>query len=84
MYQGKSAIAICFDDILSLSVPLSDIRHVVRWQKLGITNIAKDFVPTNSTNAIIRRGSNSMSKKCTVIRTSTIPSELKDRLLTGK
>ena len=83
-YQGKQALAICFDDISSLSVSSTEVNKVVKTLKIGMTNLAKDFVPKSSKNPVIRRGSNSKSRKCTVIWTDKLSSTLKNRVLRGK
>ena len=50
-YQGeKAVVAICFDNILSLSVSSTEVQKVIKKLKIGMTNLAKDFVPTNSIN----------------------------------
>ena len=79
-YQGKKVVAICLDDIGYLSVTAAVVQKAVKDGKVGMHNVAKDFVPAASTNPDVCRGSNSRSRKCTVIWLDQLPAE---KLITG-
>ena len=84
-YQGKPVIGVCFDDVTrQIPVTPAVVRDRVKGSGLGKHNISKDFLPTNSTDLTIRRGSNSRSRKCTVIWLEKLPSALKDTLMEGE
>ena len=83
-FEGKQAMAICLDDIGEhLQHDCNLIRQSVKENGLGKHNVAKDFVPTDSTNCKIRRGSNSHSRKCTIIWLETLPIDLQEKVLQG-
>lgn len=84
LYQGKEVVAICIDDIASqLSFTTKQIRDSVKAKGFGSNNVAKDFVPKGSTDSVVRRPSNSHSRKCTVVWLDRIPSELQQKLQQG-
>ena len=82
-YQGRKAVAICLDDLPQVSTSSRDSQRAVKEGNLGKHNVAKDFVPPNSTDIVIRRGCNSKSRKCTVIWLDQLPSEIVKGLLQG-
>lgn len=83
-YQGKSAVAICLDDLAgNLSYSPMAIRKAVKDGQLGRHNVSKDFVPESSTNTNIRRDSNSRSRKSTVIWLGKLPAHIKGKLQEG-
>ena len=75
-YQGRKAIAVCWDDISHLSFPLRTIREAIKTSNIGVNHVARDFVPKDSNNAVIKRGNNSYSRKCSIIWTDTLPQDL--------
>ena len=83
--QGKPVIGICFEDVKQ-HIPFTPniVRDCIKVAGLGKHNQAKDFVPLNSTDTIIRRGSNNRSRKCTVVWLERLPSTLKETLMEGK
>ena len=84
-YQGMSVLGVCFEDVAQqLPDTPSYIWECVKMAGLGKHNVAKDFLPTNSTNLVIRRGSNSHSRKYTVILLEKLPVRLKDTLIEGE
>ena len=83
--NGKKSLGICLDDLAThLSTSSLDIRNAVKASGFGRHNIAKDFVPITSTNPTIKRGSNSRSRKCTIVWLDCLPQPLQDRLKQGK
>lgn len=84
-YQGKEVVAICLDDIASyLSATTKQIRESVKALGFGKNNCAKDFVPKGSTDCVVKRPSNSHSRKCTVVWLDRIPTELRIKLKQGQ
>jgi hypothetical protein len=82
--NGKKSLGICLDDLVShLSSSSVEIRNAVKTSGFGRHNIAKDFVPVTSTDPAIKRGSNSRSRKCTVIWLDCLPQALQDTLKKG-
>ena len=83
-YQGKDVVAKVLDDIAShLSSTTKQIKDSVKATGFGNNNISKDFVPRGSTDSVVRRPSNSYSRKCTVVWLDRIPSELREKLQKG-
>ena len=82
--NGKKAIGVCLDDLKPhLTKPPVIIRNATKSSGFGWHNIAKDFVPLESNDPVIRRGLNSHSRKCTIIWLDCLPTELQDQLLKG-
>ena len=83
--NGKKSLGICLDDLAThLSTSSLDIRNAIKASGFGRHNNAKDFVPITSTNPTIKRGSNSRSRKCTIVWLDCLPQPLQDRLKQGK
>ena len=81
----KKSSGVCLDDLAShFSSSSLDIRNAVKASGFGRHNIAKDFVPVNSTNPTIKRVTDSRSRKCTIIWLDCLPQDLQDRLKQGK
>ena len=82
--QGKEVVAICFDDITdSLSHPAAEIIEHVKKSNMGLHNKSKDFVPASSEDAVIKRDTNSHSRKSTVIWLNSLPKNLQKELKQG-
>ncbi len=83
-YMGHKAVAICLDDVLPhLSADASTIKKAVKTGAVGGHNVAKDFVPPKSEDPSIRRGTNSHSRKCTIVWLEKLPTNLQQSLLQG-
>ena len=83
--NGKKSLGLCLDDLAShLSSTSLDIRNALKASGFGRHNIAKDFVPMNSSNPTIKRGSNARSRKCTIVWLDCLPQDLQDKLKRGK
>ena len=83
-YQGKPIVGVCFDDVTwQIPVTVTAVRDCVKQSGLG-KHVSKDFLRTNSTGLTIRRGTNSRSRKCTVIWLEKLPPALKGTLMEGE
>jgi len=84
-YQGKPVLAICLEDVAQLFLPYTTkaFRQCVKKDGLGATNISKDFLPSTSKSATIRRGSNCRSRKCTVVYMDELPQKMQADILEG-
>ena len=76
-------MAIYLDDLPQVSISSRDSQRAVKEGNLGKHNVAKDFAPPNSTDFVIRRGCNSISRKGIVIWLDQLPSEILKGLLQG-
>ena len=75
--HGRQGIAMCLDDLSGkLSNSPTIVREAVKASKAGASHVARDFVPKGSKNCAIKRGANSLSRKCTVIWMDTLPERL--------
>ena len=76
-YQGRKGLAICWDDVSGIltSTP-AVVREALKSSGMGANHISRDFVPKNSSNFIIKRGTNSHSQKCSVVWVDKLPEDL--------
>ena len=83
--QGKSAVGICLEHIKHI-IPDTPtvVRECIKVAGLRKHNQAKDFVPLNSTDTVIKRGSKNQSRKCTIVWLEILPSTLRENLMEGK
>ena len=64
-YLGRKGLAICWNAVLT-STP-AVIREALKSSGMDANHISCDFVPKNSSNFVIKRGTNSHSRKCSVV-----------------
>ena len=74
-YQGRKAIAVCWKDISHLSFPLCTICEAIKISNMGVNHVARDFLPKDSDNVIIKRDHNSYSRKCSIIWTDSMATD---------
>ena len=82
-HKEKAAVAICLDDLSHLNIIAKAFKEVVRMGNLGATNKSKDFVPSISTDPVIKRHVNSYSRKSTLVWEEHLPTCLKAELIKG-
>ena len=84
-YQGKDVVGICFDDIASYisSGTPTQIRDSIKAFGMGKHNVSKGFVLKESINHIVKRPSNSYSRKSSVVWVDKLPNPLQENLRQG-
>lgn len=82
-HQGKAAVAIYLDDFSHLDINMTAFKEAVRMGNLGATNKSKDFVPSLSTDPVIKRHVNGYSRKSTLIWEEHLPTCLKVEIKKG-
>ena len=83
-FEGQRVVAVCLDDLSSiLTFDPKTVRRAVKETGMGRHNKSKDFVPSSSTDPVIRRQGNSHSRKCTVVWLEKLPATLQSTIQQG-
>ena len=82
LIEQTEVVALVMEDAASvITATCSSVKEVIERKQMGWTKkVTKDFLSPNSTNNRICRGVNATKRKCSAIKLSVLPDNLKSEI----